>query len=104
PLEDLDEYFTHSDGLVEVFIDKDDLVKKPIVPTDEKYWIQKPTAGEFDDCCNEFWSVSTYVVKGLMRGEHLFALDHFNQIVRPQLQRMISDRKASCREQEEASD
>jgi len=90
PLEDLDEYFTHSDGLVEVFIDKDDLVKKPIVPTDEKYWIQKPTAREFDDCCNEFWSVSTYVVKGLMRGEHLFALDHFNRIVRPELQRMMS--------------
>lgn len=90
PLEDVDEYFAQSDGLVDVFIDKDDLVDKPIVPTDEKYWIQKPNAREFDDCCNEFWSVSTYVVKGLVRGEHLFALDHLNQILRPELLRVMS--------------
>src|SRR5699024_5864736 len=42
------------------------------------------------DCCNEFWNVSAYVAKGLLRKELLFALDHFNQVLRPELLRMIS--------------
>ena len=45
---------------------------------------------EYDDCCNEFWNVTPYVIKGLCRKEILFAIDHFNQIVRHELLRMIS--------------
>ncbi|EZS45012.1 aminoglycoside 6-adenylyltransferase, partial [Staphylococcus aureus] len=52
--------------------------------------LKKPTEREFYDCCNEFWSVSTYVAKGVFRREILFALDHFNNILRPELLRMIS--------------
>ncbi|MFD0587212.1 aminoglycoside 6-adenylyltransferase [Paenibacillus sp. GCM10027627] len=90
PLEDIEQYFTESDGLVEVLIDKDERITENVVPTDKKYWIKKPNEQEFNDCCNEFWSVATYVAKGLYRDELLFALDHFNQILRPELLRMMS--------------
>ncbi|MBZ4666819.1 MAG: putative aminoglycoside 6-adenylyltransferase [Mahella sp.] len=69
----------------------------------ERIFMQKPEAMSlfphelgnwfsylYDDCCNEFWWVSTYVVKGLCRREILFTADHLNQIVRRELLRMIS--------------
>lgn len=90
PINDMEDYFSNSDGLVEVLLDKDSLVKNKVIPNDRKYWIQKPTAREFDDCCNEFWMVSTYVVKGLARKEFLFAIDHLHEITRPNLLRMMS--------------
>ena len=90
PLDEREDYFAKSDGLVEVLLDKDSLIKEEVTPTDQQYWITKPTANKFDDCCNEFWWVSTYVVKGLARKEILFALDHLNEIVRPNLLRMMS--------------
>lgn len=90
PIDEVDVYFSDHDGLVEVLLDKDSLVKKKIIPSDRKYWIRKSTAKEFDDCCNEFWWVSTYVVKGLARKELLYAIDHLNEMVRPRLLLMMS--------------
>lgn len=90
PLNEADNYFLNSDGLVEVLLDKDSLIKQKVTASDQQYWIKKPTAREFDDCCNEFWMVSTYVVKGLARKEILFAIDHLNEITRPNLLRMMS--------------
>lgn len=90
PLEETDQYFATSDGLVEVLLDKDDRAPRDVHPTDRRYWIRKPTAREFDDCCNEFWFVSTYVVKGLARRELLFAIDHLSGIARPNLLRMMA--------------
>lgn len=90
PINETDKYFIDSDGLVEVLLDKDEHIKGDVIPSDQKYWIKQPTAREFDDCCNEFWWVSTYVVKGLARKEILFAIDHLNEIVRPNLLRMMS--------------
>lgn len=90
PVAESDEYFAGSDGLVDVLLDKDGLVKREVRPSDRQYWIHKPTAREFDDCCNEFWMVSTYVAKGLARKEILFAIDHLNEIARPNLLRMMS--------------
>ncbi|GGA72573.1 aminoglycoside 6-adenylyltransferase [Ornithinibacillus halotolerans] len=97
PLDEIDSYFKQSDGLVEVLIDKDNRVKGKTEATDEKYWVKMPTEQEFIDCCNEFWHVTAYVAKGLYRKEILFALDHFNEIVRPELLRMISW-EVGCRE------
>ncbi|HIB3669757.1 TPA: aminoglycoside 6-adenylyltransferase, partial [Enterococcus faecalis] len=52
--------------------------------------VRKPSAREYDDCCNEFWNVTPYVIKGLCRKEILFAIDHLNQILRFELLRMMS--------------
>ncbi|GGH86656.1 aminoglycoside 6-adenylyltransferase [Pullulanibacillus pueri] len=90
PINEVNDYFSNSDGLVELLLDKDSLIKEDIIPSDRKYWIQKPTARAFDDCCNEFWWVATYVVKGLARREILFAMDHLHEIVRPNVLRMMS--------------
>lgn len=89
PLELIDEYFTW-DKLVKLLLDKDKRIKHPPVPTDIDYHLKKPTERMFDDCCNEFWNTTTYVVKGLCRREILFAIDHLNDIVRKELIRMIS--------------
>ncbi|BBA22585.1 streptomycin adenylyltransferase [Mycoplasmopsis bovirhinis] len=69
-----------------------DLEKSVHMHTDDfyHYHVRKPSAREYDDCCNEFWNVTAYVIKGLCRKEILFAIDHFNQIVRHELLRMIS--------------
>ena len=89
PLDLIDEYFTW-DKLVKLLLDKDNRIKHPPVPTDIDYHLKKPTERMFDDCCNEFWNTTIYVVKGLCRGEILFAIDHLNDIVRKELLRMIS--------------
>jgi aminoglycoside 6-adenylyltransferase len=90
PINEVEDYFRDSDGLVEVLLDKDALVQTEVSANDRQYWIKNPTAREFDDCCNEFWMVSTYVVKGLARKEILFAMDHLNEITRPNLLRMMA--------------
>ena len=89
PLDYLDEY-VNGDKLVKVLIDKDGRIQKEIVPTDVDYHIKKPSTRQYDDCCNEFWFVTPYVVKGLCRREILFAIDHLNQVLRRELLRMIS--------------
>ncbi|MFD1955482.1 aminoglycoside 6-adenylyltransferase [Paenibacillus thailandensis] len=95
PIDEVDGYFAASDGLVEVVLDKDKLIRNKPIASDRQYWIKKPTAKEFDDCCNEFWMVSTYVVKGLARKEILFAIDHLHEIARPNLLRMMAWRIGS---------
>lgn len=90
PVEDKAKYFEQGDGLVEVLLDKDEVVSHLGPATDQKYWTPKPSAREFDDCCNEFWWVSSYVAKGLARHEFLYAVDHLHGNVRPNLLRMMS--------------
>ncbi len=89
PLEELEDYL-NGDKLIKILVDKDNRIKQTIVPDDIDYHVKRPTSRTFDDCCNEFWNTTTYVVKGLCRREILFAIDHLNQIVRQELLRMIS--------------
>lgn len=89
PLYLAEEYFP-GDRLVKLLLDKDKCIGHPPVPTDIDYHLQRPTERMFDDCCNEFWNTTPYVVKGLCRREILFAIDHMNEIVRKELLRMVS--------------
>ena len=89
PISELDLYLSW-DKLLAVLLDKDKKNKNYPTTTDMDYHVKKPTMQEYDDCCNEFWWVSTYVVKGLCRKEILYAIDHLNQIVRHELLRLIS--------------
>lgn len=90
PVDEVDEYFAGGDGLIEVLLDKDNRADHKEPAHDRQHWIEPPTARKFDDCCNEFWMTSTYVVKGLVRREILFAIDHLQEIVRPNLLRMMA--------------
>jgi aminoglycoside 6-adenylyltransferase len=57
------------DSLAKVLLDKDALFNNLKVSSDKDYWIKRPTEKDFLDHCNEFWWVSTYVAKGLVRKE-----------------------------------
>lgn len=57
---------------------------------DSLYLQKAPSQAEFTDCCNEFWWVSTYVVKGLWRKEWLYATDHLYNICQKELRRLLS--------------
>lgn len=88
PLTALEDYL-NGDGLREILLDKDGRVEEKPTPTDKEYHIQKPGARSFDDCCNEFWNITLYVVKGLCRRELLFAIDLL-AMMRNELLRMLS--------------
>lgn len=90
PLSELNVYLEKSDGLLEILLDKDNRVKDLPRSSDAFYHIQKPTEQFYDDCCNEFWWIATYVVKGICREEFLYAADYLNQYLRPELLRMVS--------------
>lgn len=87
PVEKSNEWI-QDDKLAKVLLDKDHIFPKLPSPTDEDYWVKKPSQQVFNDCTNEFWWVSTYVAKGLWRNEILYAMDHL-QIIRSMLLKML---------------
>lgn len=88
PLNEKDKY-CQEDKLTIILMDKDHCLPAIPPPTDEDYWVKRPSAEFYADCCNEFWWVSTYVAKGLWRKEILYAQEHLNVIVRPMLIKML---------------
>lgn len=79
PIECIEAY-RHEDYLLMVLIDKDHYFSEQIEPNDKKYHIKKPNQMRFDIVCNEFWWLSTYVVKGIKREEIFYAIDHLNMM------------------------
>ena len=72
-----------------LWLDKDNLFFHPFSVSDRDYHIQKPTEKEFSDTCNEFWWVSTYVAKGLLRSEITYAKEMTEIVVRPMFMKII---------------
>ena len=72
PREKFETDFT-PDSQTVVWLDKDHLFENIDPATDSDYRVQRPTEKEFTDVCNEFWWVSTYITKGLIRNEILYA-------------------------------
>ena len=77
------------DSLTVVWIDKDKSFLNIPEPTDSQYHIRRPTEMEFLDTCNEFWWVSTYVAKGLARGQIIYAREILETTVRPMLMKLV---------------
>lgn len=88
PVEKLETYL-ESDRMCVLLLDKDGLVPNLPPSTDQDYWVQKPSCKTFDDSCNEFWWLSTYVAKGLARGQLPYANAHLN-LMREELMRMLT--------------
>lgn len=57
------------DKLCVILMDKDGILPGIPEPSDEDYWIKKPTQSEFAACCNEFWWCLNNIAKGLWREE-----------------------------------
>ena len=79
-----------NDSLTKILLDKDKIFEKNQSPSDKDYWTKKPSQKEFNDCCNEFWWVSTYVVKGLLRNELIYAKEIHETIVRKMYMKVIA--------------
>ena len=78
------------DSLSILLLDKDAVIA-PFPPPDESDYLPRPpTVKQYADCCNEFWWVCTYVVKGLWRGEITYARYMLDNIVRAQLMKMLA--------------
>ncbi len=88
PLKELEQYLKE-DSIIRILLDKDGRVSVLPDSSDVDYWIKRPTRGMFDDCCNEFWWLSTYVAKGLARNELPYAIAHLD-FMRKQLMTMLS--------------
>lgn len=77
------------DSQTVLLLDKDNLFQPFPPPSDRDQWPKPPTAKAFGDCCNEFWWVSPYVAKGLWRAEITYAKGMLDEIIRPQLMKML---------------
>ena len=65
------------------------------LPNPKRYWIYPPTEEEFAASCNEFWWVSTYVVKGIRRNQLMYATDHLYGICQQELLKVLAWQVAS---------
>jgi aminoglycoside 6-adenylyltransferase len=77
------------DSLTIAWLDKDNLFPNVPLSTDANYHIQKPTEKNFLEVCNEFWWVSTYISKGLLRNEITYAKEMLETTVRPMFMKII---------------
>ncbi|MDR1030591.1 MAG: aminoglycoside 6-adenylyltransferase [Treponema sp.] len=89
PINELDKYFSWTDSLLKIVLDKDTICPPMKEASDINFHIQKPSSEFVDDCCNEFWHLSTYVTKGLCRKEYLYAIRHL-ELMKEQMLIMIA--------------
>lgn len=80
----------HRDSQSILLLDKDNTLGEFKAPSDYDYLPIPPTRKEFDDCCNEFLWVSTYVAKGIFRKELLYAKFAAENICKQKLIEMMS--------------
>ena len=85
----IDKINDFKDSLTKVWLDKDGVFKNIPESSDQDYWVKKPNERWFQEVCNEFWWVSTYVAKGLARNEIPYAIKHLEEILRPMFMQML---------------
>lgn len=78
------------DTLTVPLLDKDGILPPIGRSSDQGYWIARPTEGAFIACANNFWWCLQNVAKGIMRRELPYARSMFEQVVRPELDQMVS--------------
>lgn len=77
------------DSLEIVLLDKDDLFDNSKQPTEESYYVKKPTEIEMYDRINNIFWCSTNVGKGLCRKQIPYAKCMFDQVMREDLHKII---------------
>lgn len=73
-----------------VLVNKDGFTELTDVCDESVYHVARPSAKAYDDVCNEFRWVSTYVSKGLCRQEFCCARHAFEVLMTPMLITMLS--------------
>lgn len=79
-----------NDSLVEILLDKQELLPKIPPSSDVNYHVKKPSDIKYASVCNEFWWCLNNVAKGCFREEWTYVQDMLNFNVRPQLFTMLS--------------
>ena len=69
----------------------------PHSPTPQRYWTSPATETNFVKSCNEFWWVSSYVVKGICRNQLIYATDHLYGICQQEFLKILAWQVASDR-------
>ena len=69
----------------------------PYSPNPQRYWTSPASQIDFEKACNEFWWVSTYVVKGICRKQVIYVTDHLYGICQQELLKVLSWQVASDR-------
>ena len=64
-------------------------------PSPKRFWIHPATETDFKNSCNEFWWVSSYVVKGICRKQVIYATDHLYGICQQELLKILAWQVAS---------
>lgn len=59
-------------------------------PSPQRFWIHPATETDFKNSCNEFWWVSSYVVKGICRNQLIYATDHLYSICQQELLKVFA--------------
>lgn len=67
----------------------------PYFPSPQRYWTSPATETNFVKSCNEFWWVSSYVVKGICRNQLIYATDHLYGICQQELLKILAWQVAS---------
>ncbi|MBS1576335.1 MAG: aminoglycoside 6-adenylyltransferase [Bacteroidetes bacterium] len=76
-------------SLTVVLLDKDNQFSSLPAASNNDFIVKKPSLNEFNDCCNEFWWVSTYIAKGLWRNEITYAKYMMETPVRNMFMQML---------------
>ncbi len=79
----------YAESLTVVWLDKDHLFTQLGPANNRDHFVKRPNAKEFADTCNEFWWVSTYVTKGLLRNQVTYAKEMMETVVRPMFMKVI---------------
>lgn len=58
-------------------------------PTDQEFYVKRPTQERFEGCCNEFFWCLCDVAKGIARDEFPFVMTTYNSLVRNMLEQML---------------
>lgn len=61
----------------------------------QRYWTNPASPIDFKNSCNEFWWVSSYVVKGICRNQLIYATDHLYSICQQELLKVLAWQAAS---------
>ena len=66
-------------------------------PSPKRYWTNPASQTDFEKACNEFWWVSSYVVKGICRKQVIYATDHLYGICQQEFLKILAWQVASDR-------
>ena len=96
PKEHIQEWVDSEAGFT-VLVDEKSLFES-YSPSPQRFWISPASETDFEKTCNEFWWVSTYVVKGICRKQIIYATDHLYSICQQELLKVLAWQVARDRE------